>query len=211
MDRGIRKFIGDAECWARRFSRFCPRDDGLTWRLNLEIFAFSLVLVKARGANASDSNDFNEKSRFIQEASLAFVRHNQGRADNGEDAKSLLVKKLDWTQAGNGDKASEALFRDFCALTGLASSELAGEGVNLASLLFYYAIFSLVTRSHPLERDGQNALLAACRRCKEHFLQLSSLECHMNAPLKLPVADPIRMPVSAAAKKPGLENIEKQP
>lgn len=193
MNNLVHQLIKDAARWADRFAAFNPDDINLAWRLNLEIFTYSLVLIQSTRRESGGSEHGDARASFIQAACHEFIRQNPDRTGDADAIGRRIFQHKDFCLVLDSAKSNEDVFRDFCATTGMASPELAADGANLASLLLYISIFSLVTRYSDLDRDRKNAVLAACRMCKDHFSRLVATVRFEEFPLELPGTSAARM------------------
>lgn len=66
-------------------------------------------------------------------------------------------------------------FRSFCELTGLGAQTIVGEGDNLASLIFYFVIYSQALQQASIDKETGQELLRCLMECREFFDQKIAL------------------------------------
>lgn len=166
----------------------------------VEVLAYSLRLLEMRLAHATYAGGVPFAAQVRQKCSLLTVQAGWRDQNRLKVPGALLgdsrYTHLRLTQASaNPDRArvTKEMFEQFCGCTGLGSDVLVGSGENLASLVFYIAVHSVVSAGGLPAREQVQQLLRAAGECRRHLQKsISRL-----------VADQTAPPPSATALAPG--------
>jgi hypothetical protein len=69
-------------------------------------------------------------------------------------------------------RVSPEVYERFCQSTGLSSTCLVGQGINLASVFFHLSIFAILAGGDDVTFAQRQSLLQATQECKDHLLKL---------------------------------------
>jgi hypothetical protein len=173
-----------AVAWAHTFLKSRRGlDPALAETLAAETLAFGLALLEQRlrwhGPSAASFLDqvrrdaWQLHARWRQRAWSFRRLSGRGEAADGP-AQDLSEFTLACRARGGATDGSfeftEPMHAEFCELTGLGTSELVGNGANLAALVFYLIVHGRVFASRPDSREERRWLVQALRECRE-FLE----------------------------------------
>ncbi len=147
----------------------------------VEVLAYSLCLLEMRLADGGPAGSAGLAARVRREC-YELVGQSSWRRRNRHQSlpvpdpalRASRYKQL-YPPPDDGSAAHSRLtremFEQFCRCTGLGSEVLVGSGENLASLVFYIALHSVLAARGLPTREVVLKLLRAARECRSHLQQ----------------------------------------
>jgi hypothetical protein len=145
-----------------------------------EIVAFAHFLLHSRwrslGCPLSPVQARQLRECVVREARGALPAKGLRAIQNGRDTEippeskaGVLEQALETYSAR---RVSPEVYERFCQTTGLSSTCLVGQGINLASVFFHLSIFAILAGGDDASFAQRQSLLQATQECKDHLLKL---------------------------------------
>lgn len=141
-----------------------------------EIVAFAHFLLHSRwrslGCQMSPVQARQLRECVLKEARGALPAKDPRAIQNVGDPESkdgVLEQALETYSAR---RVSPEVYERFCQSTGLSSTCLVGQGINLASVFFHLSIFAILAGGDDASFAQRQSLLQATQECKDHLLKL---------------------------------------
>lgn len=160
---------------ARAASRIARIED----EMFVEVLAYSLCLLEMRlskgtPAQSADLATGVRRECYVLVGQSSWRRRNRlGRLPAPDPTlRASRYKQLYPPQGAGGaahSRLTREMFEQFSRCTGLGSEVLVGSGENLASLVFYIALHSVLSAHGLPTREAVLNLLRAARECRAHL------------------------------------------
>lgn len=179
--RLARQLHETASVWSKTLLLCLGREDpSLVWVLHGEILALGVVLTELQ-LHQQRCQDAQRFSKALGDHLARLCRRTQGAlrlrhfltGSSGPRGSSAPVfESFDLVKAGRAYREfhfTEAMYADFCSVTGLAKEALVGHGSNLVSILFYMVIHGRVYAEGNVTRQQLNRVLKSARECRSNL------------------------------------------
>ena len=181
--------------WAERLRKPTPAACSTPARVvRCEVLAFATALVRdclqesgfSRGAIEQVVSEIRaEAVRRESELATGEPRPGQGLLADSAGSEAWDSRVAHYTGGGtSGLPFTHAMFEEFSAATGLASTALVGRGCNLAALVFYLIMFGLLGGGPNAGFGANRRLLRETRECARQLGRLAARfgECEPQTP-----------------------------